>query len=177
MSGNGKGGDSRGNRRKSYKRKDHENAQPQNRGFPKNGGKKAAKFPPASDGKFEKKRGGLFERPKWVPPEPPAISLPAVCCSCCGKPIKDMPTAIAERNAGGGGGPMHFDCAIDRIVKQEFLERGDTVSYIGGGRFGIIHYSNPADTRNFKIKKILEWENKENRSDWRTAICDYYTAT
>jgi len=126
------------------------------------------------NGKFEKKRGGFFERPKWVPPKPPALSLPSVSCAWCGKPIKEMSMAISEPVSGK---PVHFDCAINRIIEEEVLEKGDTVSYIGGGRFGIIHYNNPPDIRDFKIRKVLEWENKENRSEWRVAISDYFTIT
>jgi len=72
---------------------------------------------------------------------------------------------------------VHFDCAINKIIEEEVLERGDTVSYIGGGRFGIIHYNNPPDIRDFKIRKVLELENKEDRSEWRVAISDYFTIT
>jgi hypothetical protein len=170
MSGSGRGGDNRGNRRKPFNRRDN---QQQNRDSPKNG-KKPADFSMESGGKFEKRRGGFVERPKWVPPKPPAFTLPSAVCAWCGKPIKEISTAISESVSGK---PVHFDCAINRIIEEEVLERGDTVSYIGGGRFGIIHYNNPSDIRDFKIKKILEWENRENRSEWRVAISDYFTLT
>jgi hypothetical protein len=172
MSGSGRGGDNRGNHRKPFKRRDREN-QSQNRDSPKSG-KKTADSSTEGSGKFEKKRGGFVERPKWVPPKPPAFSFPVASCAWCGKPIKEISTAISEP---GSGKPVHFDCAINRSIKEEVLERGDTVSYIGGGRFGIIHYNNLPDIRDFKIKKILEWEDKENRSEWRVAISDYFTTT
>jgi hypothetical protein len=57
------------------------------------------------------------------------------------------------------------------------LEKNDTVCYIGGGRFGIVHYSNPPDTRDFTIKKILEWENKDIEYDWRKPISEYFSIT
>jgi hypothetical protein len=172
MSGSGRGGDNRGNRRKPFNRRDREN-QSQNRDSPKNG-KKTADFSVEGSGKFEKKRGGFVERPKWVPPKPPAFSFPSASCAWCGKPIKEISTAISEP---GSGKPVHFDCAINRIIEEEVLERGDTVSYIGGGRFGVIHYNNPPDIRDFRIKKVLEWENRENRSEWRVAISEYFTLT
>jgi hypothetical protein len=172
MSGSGRGGDSRGNHRRSFNRRD---SQPQNRDSPKNG-KKPADFlvEGSGSGKIEKRRGGFVERLKWVPPKPPVFTLPSAVCAWCGKPIKEISTAISEPVSGK---PLHFDCAINRIIEEEVLERGDTVSYIGGGRFGIIHYNNPPDIRDFKIKKILEWEKKENRSEWRVAISDYFTVT
>ncbi|MDR2575113.1 MAG: hypothetical protein LBC52_01575 [Treponema sp.] len=170
MSGSGRGGDSRGPHKKPFKRRDN---QPQNRDSPKSG-KKTVDLAMDSGGKFEKKRGSFVERPKWVPPKPPVLSLPPAVCAWCGKPIKELSTAISEP---GSGKPVHFDCAISKIVEEETLERGDTVSYIGGGRFGIIHYNNPPDIRDFKIRKVLEWENKETRSEWRVAISEYFTIT
>jgi hypothetical protein len=170
MNGSGKGGGNRGNRRQSSKHKDRENPS-HNRGGTNSGGKKADLFLVE---RYEKKRGSLQERPKWVPPKPPAISLPPASCAWCGKPIKDISTAIAEPDSGE---PVHFDCVIDRIVERETLESGDTVSYIGGGRFGIVHYNNPPDIRDFTIKKIFEWEIKENRSEWRVKMSDHFSVT
>jgi hypothetical protein len=172
MSGSGRGGDSRGNRRKPFNRREREN-QPQNRDSPKNN-KKPVDFSMEGSVKFEKKRGGFVERPKWVPPKQPAFTLPSAVCAWCGKPIKEISTAISDPASGK---PVHFDCAINKIIEEEVLERGDTVSYIGGGRFGIIHYNNPPDIRDFKIRKVLEWENKESRSEWRVTISDYFTTT
>ncbi|MCL2127940.1 MAG: hypothetical protein FWH38_06760 [Treponema sp.] len=168
MSGSGKGGDNRGNRRKPFKRRERENISSKSKG------KKTADFSPTGEGKPEKKHGILFDRPKWTPPKQPEDPLPSASCAWCGRPIKDISSAISEQDTGK---PVHFDCVINRIIEGENLENGDTVSYIGGGRFGIIHYNNPPDTRDFKIKKIFEWENKENRSDWRAAISDYYSVT
>jgi len=174
MSGSGKGGDNRGNRWKPFKRRDRENVQSQTRNAAKAAGKKTVDLSPIGEGKLEKKRGTLYDRPRWIPPKSPTIEMPSVSCAWCGKPIKDISTAISEQESGK---PVHFDCVINRIIENEKLESGDVVSYIGGGRFGIIHYNNPPDTRDFKIKKIFEWENKENRSDWRVNISDQFTVT
>ena len=172
MGGSGRGADNRGNRRK-FKRRDWENAQSQSRDT-KNEGKKAVEVSPAGEGRLEKRRGGLYDRPKWTPPKPPAFSMPQEHCSWCDKPIKDITAAICDPDTGK---PVHFDCVVNRIIEREMLESGDTVSYIGGGRFGIIHFNNPPDTRDFKIKKIFEWEKKENRSEWRVSISDYFSVT
>jgi hypothetical protein len=96
-----------------------------------------------------------------------------------------MSTAIADKSSGE---PVHFECVAARIAEGETLESGDTVTYIGGGRFGIVHFSGMLrdavqgrksndghDTRNFQIKKIFEWEDKENRAPWRKDIGDHFS--
>ena len=174
MSGSGKGGDSRGNRRKPLKHRNRENNQSRTREAAKNGGKRPVDFSLMGEGKPEKKRGSLPDGSKWVPPQLPSVPLPSAFCAWCNKPIKDISAAFSEPDSGK---PVHFDCVINRISERENLENGDVVSYIGGGRFGIIHFDNPPDTRDFKIKKIFEWENKENRSDWRVTISDHFSVT
>jgi len=174
MSGKGKSGDNRGNRWKPFKRRDRENAQSQNRNSAKDQVKKQNDLSSIGDGKLEKKRGSLYDRPKWIPPKQTPLPQIIASCAWCEKPIKDISTAIADQETGN---PVHFDCVIERIIKREQLESGETISYIGGGRFGIIHYNNPPDTRDFKIKRIFEWENKENRSEWRLTISDHFSET
>jgi hypothetical protein len=80
------------------------------------------------------------------------------------------------------GEPVHFDCVLARISQRENLERGDSLAYIGGGRFGVVHFDDGesqgrSENRNFKIKRILEWEDKENRAEWRSHISDHYSET
>ena len=172
--GNSRGGDNRGNRRKFFKRRERENNQSRPRDASKSAGKKMVDFSPFGETKPDKRRGILFDRPKWVPPVPPSDPLPAASCAWCDKPIKDISLAISEP---GTGKPVHFECVINRIIERETLESGDTVSYIGGGRFGVVHFNNPPDTRDFTIKKIFEWENKESRSDWRVTISEHFSIT
>ncbi|MFA6936873.1 MAG: hypothetical protein WCQ67_01435 [Treponema sp.] len=93
-------------------------------------------------------------------------------CPKCGKPITDMASAIADR---GSGTPIHFDCAIEALKKEEPLSEGDKITYIGQGRFGIVNFPNVHDTKHFTIKKIIDWEAKEAHSDWRNEISDLYS--
>ncbi|MDR2402754.1 MAG: hypothetical protein LBD78_01850 [Spirochaetaceae bacterium] len=124
--------------------------------------------------RFDKTQGIVYERPKWTPIKLPTEPLPSPDCPICGKPIKDISSAITEKNSGE---PAHFDCIIAKIAEQETLEPGDRITYIGGGRFGVVHFNSPQDVRNFKIKKIFEWEDKENRAGWRSNIADHFSVT
>lgn len=151
----------------------------------KGGNKKKSKYPkhgkkpetPLTDGKFEKNKTTLHERPRWSAPELPAINPKTTPnCKWCGKPITDITTAICDKETGL---PVHFDCVLARIAQIEDLAPNDSVCYIGGGRFGIIHYNNPPDTRDFTIKKIYEWEEKDSNvnSEWRKPISEYFSIT
>jgi hypothetical protein len=126
------------------------------------------------DGKPEKNKINMHERPQWTSPELPANPLTTPDCQWCGKQIKDITTAISDKDTGL---PVHFDCVLARIAETEKLETNDSVCYIGGGRFGIIHYTNMSDTREFSIKKIFEWEPKEKESEWRRPISEYFSIT
>jgi hypothetical protein len=112
----------------------------------------------------EKSNGYLSFRSKWV-------STPI--CPYCNEPIKDLFSALTDRN----GEAVHFECAQKRVAAMERLESGDKVTYIGGGRFGIVAFENPSILKKFKIKKIIEWEQKDKRADWRSHIADHFSLT
>ena len=157
MSGGGKGGNNRKNKNRFSKHvKKNDN--------------------PLTDGKFEKDKTSLHERPKWTAPELPANPITTPDCKWCGKPITEITTAICDKDSGQ---PVHFDCVIARITEMEQLEKNDSVCYIGGGRFGVVHYNNPPDMRDFTIKKIFEWEVKDTNtnSEWRRPISEYFSLT
>jgi hypothetical protein len=129
---------------------------------------------PFLEDKFEKNRTTPQERPQWTAPELPANPITTPECPWCNKPINDITTAICEKETGC---PVHFDCVLAHIIEMEKLDINDGVCYIGGGRFGVVHYNNPPDTRNFTIKKIYEWEAKDINSEWRRPISEYYSIT
>lgn len=124
--------------------------------------------------RFDKVKGTLLDRPKWTPPKLANTPLPKQECPYCGKLILDLSQAITDPTEGK---PVHFDCAIDRIAKSERLMSGDVVSYIGGGRFGILHFDNSNDPKSFQIKKIFQWEEKDKRAPWRKDVADRYSST
>jgi hypothetical protein len=179
MKGNAKGGDPRKNRRKGPRRRDQEapaqpGRKPQGEGPKTAKGRKSIIASLTGEGKYGRRRAVQTERPRWVQPEPPAIDIVPAMCALCDKPIKDFSTALSDP---GTGRPAHFDCAIGRIAEGESLGKGDAIGYIGAGRFGVIHHDNPQNPKKFTIKKILEWEREESRSDWRVALCEHFSIT
>jgi hypothetical protein len=164
MSGSGKSGSNRKNKHRFFGRRD-EVQKPE---------KKQSEniFPEA---KHEKTRlSQQHERPRWIAPQLPDNPITTPDCPWCGKQITDITTAITDRDTGR---PVHFDCVLERIAGTENLEANDSICYIGGGRFGIIHYNNPPDTRDFVIKKVLEWELKDTNFEWRKPISAYFSIT
>jgi hypothetical protein len=122
------------------------------------------------------KNGELYNRPQWAAPKQNSDPLPVLECIRCGKTITDLHSALKDRKTGAAA---HFDCVMAEVLEQETLEEGDTLSYIGGGRFGIVRFnrSGGKGTSCFTIKKIVEWEDKDNRADWRGLVADHYSIT
>ena len=123
--------------------------------------------------KQEKNVKELNARPKWKATKPRSDPIPTPLCAHCKEPIKELAAAIMDKD----GEAIHFECAQKRIAAMESLGKGDTVTYIGGGRFGIVCFDNPQVPRKFKIKKIIEWEQKDTRASWRGHIADHFSLT
>jgi len=165
MSGSGKGGNNRRSRHRYSGRKDETQ---------KHDKKKNSDNFLASE-KFEKTQSVMYERPHWTAPILPANhKLITPDCPWCGKQIEDVTCAIADKETGR---PIHFDCVLKRVTDMVSLETNDAVCYIGGGRFGVVHYNNPPDVKDFTIKRIIEWEVKDNSTAWRMPISEYFSIT
>jgi hypothetical protein len=127
-------------------------------------------------GRSEASKGGApavqrerFSAPRIAPPV-----LPKPLCPRCGAPIDDLPSALNDKETGE---PIHFDCVLARIAEGENLGEGEKVVYLGGGRFGVVHFENPGDTKHFRVKKTLQWEEKDKRAEWRRQVADLYSST
>ena len=194
MSNSGRAGSGRGNnRRRPFKRRDKENETWQGGEIPELSLESHGRRGGSSKKNNENSRGekaSFIERPKWIPPKMNTEPLPVPDCPFCGKPIRDISSAMTDKDTGV---PVHFECVTGRIAGNERLEKGDSVTYIGGGRFGIVNFGgsftrdsqgrtgNTAGSssgfNDFKIKKVIEWEDKDKRADWRSLISDHYSVT
>jgi hypothetical protein len=101
-----------------------------------------------------------------------ALKLREVICPVCGKPIEDLTSAISDRVTGT---PAHFDCILDQLNKSESLDVNDKITYIGQGRFAVLHFDNPRDLKSFKILKTIEWESREKKLDWREEMSGLFS--
>ncbi|QTQ14353.1 hypothetical protein HRQ91_07745 [Treponema parvum] len=97
-----------------------------------------------------------------------------VVCPVCGKIIEDLSSALADKNTGA---PIHFDCALSIASKNETLKENERFSYIGQGRFAVLSFADPEDTKHFKIEKIIEWEEPGKKNEWRSEISGLYSQT
>lgn len=93
-------------------------------------------------------------------------------CPKCSQPITDIASALADKKTGE---PIHFECAMAEVEKNEQLSANEKIAYIGKGRFGVLYYENPGDIRHFSIKRIIEWEEREQKSSWRDEVSDLYS--
>lgn len=103
---------------------------------------------------------------------PPLPKLPTPVCPRCGQAIADISSAISDKTSGE---PIHFDCALAFLQGAETLADGEKIVYIGQGKFAVVFFENPADTRKFKIIRVLEWEGREGRPEWRTDISSIFS--
>lgn len=93
-------------------------------------------------------------------------------CPRCNEPITDLPSALAEK---GTNAPVHFDCVLAYLNENEKLNQNEKITYIGQGRFAVVHFENPHDTRHFNIVRIIEWEERDKKYEWRTNIAGLYS--
>ena len=170
MSGSGKG--DRGKRRRSFKGRSKDYAQPVPVENWRTGS--TAKKPDRSVEISKEKNSGSYERPQWMPPKMSTEPLPVPDCPYCGKPIRELALAISDKSTGQA---VHFDCVLTRLSQSEKLEPGEIISYIGGGRFGIVQQGGQTGSRGITIRKTFEWEIKEKRAEWRGTISDHFSVT
>ncbi|MCR4790000.1 MAG: hypothetical protein K5839_02855 [Treponemataceae bacterium] len=97
------------------------------------------------------------------------VQFKVVNCAYCGKPIEELATAMGSKEKGE---PVHFDCVLDKLKESEKLLPDESIAYIGQGRFGVVTYPDPKDQIHFNIRRIIEWEERDNPMEWRQEIAD-----
>ena len=100
------------------------------------------------------------------------IKAREIICPMCGQPVTDISSALADKNSNA---PVHFECALKEVESKETLSDKEKVAYIGQGRFGVLYFENPRDQRKFTIKKIIEWEDRERKNEWRDELSGLYS--
>jgi len=70
---------------------------------------------------------------------------------------------------------VHFDCVLQFLQNTENLDPNEKITYIGQGRFGVVHFENPHDLRKFTIIRIIEWEERDKKYPWRAEIASLYS--
>ncbi len=123
---------------------------------------------PLEKPRYDQQKGTLLDHPQWVAPSLGQKSLPKPVCPYCGKPIYDIISALSDKDSGS---PVHFDCVIARITEREHLQKDEKIIYMGGGRFGIVQIG----ITPLVVKKIVQWEDKEDRAPWRKALTDNFS--
>ena len=94
-------------------------------------------------------------------------------CEMCGEAINELSSAVNSRETGK---PVHFDCVLNRIIDSEKPGINEKVTYIGNGKFAVLHFDNVHDMRHFTIKKTIEWESRESeRGEWRNEMAGLYS--
>lgn len=95
-----------------------------------------------------------------------------IVCPKCNQIITDIASSITDKASGK---PAHFECVFDEIQKGEKLGENEKVCYIGQGRFGVLYFENPRDQRHFTIKKVIEYENRDEKPEWRNELSELYS--
>ena len=119
-------------------------------------------------------RGRRHERAKTendLPNVSQVSKFAALVCPYCGEPIKDITVAVASKETGE---PAHFDCVLKLLEESEPRAENEKIIYIGQGNFAVVFFENPHNPKKFKISRLIEWEDKKQKLEWRMSILDYY---
>lgn len=88
-------------------------------------------------------------------------------CPLCGKSVKSMLTAISVNEEMD---PAHFDCVLKQLSETEDLNKGEKITYLGNGVFGVVKLKSGNKGLNFTIVKKIQFENKDKKAEWRKKI-------
>lgn len=95
-------------------------------------------------------------------------------CKICGQTItsEEFESAMTDKSSDE---PVHFDCILKKVIESEKPGPGEKISYIGQGKFAVLHFENPHDLRHFTIRRTIEWEHHEERLEWRNQVASLFS--
>lgn len=129
-------------------------------------GKQQSKGRPRGKGKPQgKERQGFRERDRQR--EEPLFkreNLPELSCVICEKSIRNVHAAMSFQ-----GNAIHFECAIEKIQREEQLKPDEHICYLGAGAFGIVAFRQ-GNQGKFTVRKRIQFEEKDQKSEWRKTI-------
>lgn len=84
-----------------------------------------------------------------------------------GEPITNVFTAIVDPTSGK---PTNFETIIDQLKKQEKLEKGERIAYIGRGAFGIVKTERKDGKPQLVVRKRFQIEDTHDSKEWRKEL-------
>jgi hypothetical protein len=110
-------------------------------------------------------------------PQQPAVpardvenARPAPACPICEKPVSDLVSAIAHRETGA---PVHFECVLRWLGDAEKILPDERLVYLGNGAFGVTA-ANLGGNQRIAIKRMIQYEQKDKKPEWRKEISARY---
>ncbi|HYW83172.1 MAG TPA: hypothetical protein VFB30_07950 [Spirochaetia bacterium] len=101
------------------------------------------------------------------PARPPQPALPAPDCPICGKPVRELASALTHRISHQ---PAHFDCIVRELRDSTEIAPQEKLCYLGAGTFGILEFRPPGGPSKFVIKKRIQYEEKEIPQEWKKLL-------
>jgi hypothetical protein len=101
-----------------------------------------------------------------TPYEPPVPRI-APDCPVCGKPVRELPSALTHRVSGK---PAHFECILKELRDANELAPQEKLCYLGGGTFGILQFRPAGGASKFTIRKRITYEEKDSPQDWKKTL-------
>jgi NAD-dependent SIR2 family protein deacetylase len=111
-------------------------------------------------------------QPNFDPKPAPQPTRPAPDCPICGKPVTDLFSAIAYKE---NSEPAHFECIVKWLSDAEKLAEDEKLVYLGGGVFGVVP-ANFVQGQKLAVKRMIQYENKEKKPDWRKELSSRYAS-
>lgn len=96
---------------------------------------------------------------------PPSENRVFPVCPLCGKELREISSAIAERDTKQ---PAHFDCVLKQLQEREPVRQDEQYCYLGKGVFAVIRLPQAGQKgQPFTIVRKIEYEKEEEIPQWR----------